>query len=85
MITNFPPFATEGQSVGKLPDFDGESSMVVTCPECNYDYTSMMDSWSDTGGNLHIDFAGECGHLFEVIIEFHKGNTLVRVGVDAPL
>ena len=81
MITNFPPFATKGQSVGSLPDFDGESSMVVTCPECNYDYTNMVDSWN-AGGDLHIRFAGECGHLFTVIIEFHKGNTLVRVEVD---
>ncbi len=78
MLMNFPPFTTNGPSV-TLPDHDGESAMVVACPECGGDYTYMLDNWTGNQGGLHLYFEGECGHTFTIIMEFHKGNTFVRV------
>lgn len=57
------------------PEEDG-----CKCPSCGFEYVDYgipFHDKDDEGRNSHlvIPFVGECGHRWELVFEFHKGNT----------
>src|SRR5689334_18965589 len=61
------------------PDMWGDSTgHTVLCPVCQHDYVHVTSS-GDVGEYDILHFAGECGHRFAFVFQFHKGNTSVYV------
>ena len=63
-------------------------SMELVCPECGFNYTHILDVTVHPGnddytpgpnrGGQHILWLqGECGHEWQLVFGFHKGNTYV--------
>ncbi|HKP51605.1 MAG TPA: hypothetical protein VJ183_03030 [Chloroflexia bacterium] len=74
----------------------GDSSLLdLHCPVCGHEYNHPLDpiridgedsykaGWPGRGDLLLIPVEGECGHLWELCIGFHKGQTAIFVRVSA--
>ena len=77
-------------------NFKKDHEYEITCPVCggNYQHSlpdaiKVKDGQDDykaernvRGDVISIPFHGECGHVWELCLGFHKGNTLVFVKTE---
>lgn len=66
-----------------------EGMQQVLCPVCDFDYTEFTGveriasrdnyeaGWSGRGDLIRIHMQCEAGHVFDICVGFHKGNTHV--------
>lgn len=63
-----------------IPHEDDDN--ILKCPVCDYDYVHFYRTISTNFKNfksngIALEFLGECGHRFYLVIESYKGNTYV--------